>query len=488
MGTSMAHAVDESATLQGMKMKKGHDESRNDIIGVAESNRDLTGDSTLDRVREAVLGLEILWKERDKRVRVLRTLSNPWPKISQSRMFKESIQSRLQLPEARGAPVPHATFRKALACARGVKEIRGVLRSQLLRCETPYDINRVVATALVHGRHTQLHLSSLHEPIMRALYRCRNHVDDQEVLNTISGIRSRFKVYNIPFDPQFVMLGLKFAARTRNIRSMKKYLKALRQSNLSMSSNVFRCIIAKFSIGHRGLGEIRNGRWKRNELIQVCTGFHDCTHLPPSRQYHLGAWLDRHDWQYLHGWIAVLARCRASDVLWAEWEMWKRNPSRLKPKKLTGSHTQMTTKTRGDTWFVEQMTCSGDLAKAWAILEESQLEFMMLKERIKMCLVQEPEHAKTWTDGMRGALLRKYDTELAKIEKALGVVWVRSHGDDDGEGGKHIPCEDQEEALERLSADGWKMEEDFGYPIDDETVVLPQGERSLRDATESEFA
>jgi len=168
--------------------------------------------------------------------------------------------------------------------------------------------------------------------------------------------------------------------------------------------------------------------------------------------------------------------------------MWKRNPSRLKPKKLTGSHTQMTTKTRGDTWFVEQMTCSGDLAKAWAILEESQLEFMMLKERIKMCLVQEPEHAKTWTDGMRGALLRKYDTELAKIEKALGVVWVRSHGDDDGEGGKHIPCEDQEEALERLSADGWKMEEDFGYPIDDETVVLPQGERSLRDATESEFA
>lgn len=484
----MAHGVDDSATLQGMRMNGGHGESLSRSVDIVKSGQSLSMDTQLHRVREALLGLEIFWKERDKRIRVLRTLSNPWPKTTQSRVPKESIQSRLQLPEARGAPVPHATFRNALAGARGVKEIRAVIRSQLLRCETPYQINRVVATALVHSRDTQLHLSSLHEPIMRALYRCRNHVGDQEVLSTISGIKSRFKVYNIPFDPQFIMLGLKFAARTRNINSMKKYLKALRQSNLRMSSNVFRSIIAKFSIGHRGLGEIRNGRWKRNELIEVCTGFRDCTHLPPSRQYHLGAWLDREDWQYLHGWIAVLARCRASDVLWAEWEMWKRNPSRLKPRKLLGSHTNMTTKTRGDIWFVEQMTCSGDLAKAWAMLEETQLDFMLLKDRIKMRLVEEPEHAKTWTDDMRRALLGKYDFELAKIEKALGVKWVRSHCDDGGEWGRHEPCEDQEEALERLSADDWKSEEDFGYPIDDETVVLPQGERNLRDATESEPA
>lgn len=482
--------VVENATAEQANAQEAHSE------GAAKHNLVIDGtpepwriDSQLDSLRKALRGLEELWQQKDQRVGVLRTLSNPWPPLRQHRLHNERKQllapSAHRLPEAGAAPIPHATFRQNLANATSGKMTRQVLRAQLLRCETPKHIRRVVATALVQGQATRHHLGALHEPIMRALYRCRNNVDDQAVLDTISGLHSRFKVYDVPFDPQFLMLGLKFAARTRSLKGMKKYLKAVRQSGLKVSSNVFRAVIAKFSIGHRGLGEIRNGRWKRSDLLQVLTGFDDAKHLPPEQQYHLGCYLDRSDWQYLHGWIAVLARCKHVDAVWREWPLWKESEARMKPKNLASMQMSMTTKLRGDYWFIEQMTYSGGLKGAWQMLEEAGIDFTTLKDRVKSKLLEGVEHCTIWSDTIRNELLKKYDADLLRIETAFGVRWVPSGDPDDDAQGYHALVDDQERVLEILGADDWKFEDDYGYPHEATSSIVSRQERSLHDAAET---
>ncbi|KAI6848648.1 hypothetical protein KC332_g11623 [Hortaea werneckii] len=450
-------------------------------------------DVQLPDLRESLESLEQLWQDKDKRLKVLRTLSNPWPKerhpLHNEHFTPSDTITRSELPEANAAPVPPDVFRQRLLSAHSDKGARQVIRTQLLRCETPRDINRVVAAALVLGRPARLHLAALHEPIMRALYRCRNNVSDSAILDCLSGLRSRFSIYGIPFDPQFIQLGLKFAARTRSVKGMKKYLHALKERRAKMTSNVFRAIIAKFSIGHRGLGEIRNGRWRRADLLQVLTGFDDCKHLPPEEQYHLETFLDREDWQYLHGWIAVLARCRHTDAIWREWERWKVSESRIHPKPLASAHCFNTTRLRGDYWFLEQMTYSGGLREAWLILAESEIDFGALKKRIRDCLLEGVEHAGIcWSETIRQDIVRKYDTDLRKVEAALGVRWVPSPGSGDSGEGHHELTEDQWTVMERLAAKDFKLEEDFGYPYDGEGEegIVPLRDRPLHDAEELE--
>ncbi|KAH9845417.1 hypothetical protein Tdes44962_MAKER06623 [Teratosphaeria destructans] len=460
----------------------------------------IIGEAVQDKIKEALHDLEVMWKQKHKRIEVLKTLSNPWPHVPPQGAPHKKEDSLLKLPEANAALIPHHIFRKKLSGTQqdNMKAIRLLLRVQLLRCERPEDIQRIVATALVMGRSTQLNLSALHEPIMRALYRCRNNVSDTTVLETLGAIHSRFKIYNMPFSPQLLSLGLKFAARTRSLKQMKKYLKAARESSFWMSSNIFRSIIAKFSIGHRGLGEIRNGRWKRHELLQVCTGFPECDHLPLSKQYHLGVWLDRNDWQYLHGWIAVLARCKDVPSLWNEWLLWQQNPGRHTPKALDTRHALKTTKMRGDYWFLEQMAYAGGLKEAWAIFEKSGLPFRMLKDRTTMKMLEGIEYCTRHDKDILQALLRKYDHELGKMETALGVRWVpplpvsglrcvRQTSEAVRPEGQHVEFGNQGEVFERLSVEGCKLEEDhYGYPHDVEQVMDLKGmrEEGLHEADE----
>lgn len=441
-------------------------------------------------VREAFHGLEILWKEKEKRVQILQTLSNPWPGVKQSRPHHERKTpsfTRMQLPEAIATPISHTTFRQNLANAvdTGDKAIRQVLRAQLLRCQVPNDIRKIIATALITHTKTQVHLAALHEPLVRSLYRCRERVTDTEVLQLLNSMKARYKVYGIPFNTQLLALGLKFAARTRSLAGMKKYLKALSRNRKDVTSNVFRATIAKFSIGHRGLGEIRNGRWRRDELLQVLTGFDDCAHLPVDEQYHLETFLDRSDWQYLHGWIAALARCKDAEAVWREWQMWKESAERRRPKNLNvpASTRGVTTKTRGDYWFIEQMSYAGGLEYAWRIVEETNTEFGTMKDRIKTRLLEGIEHISPayWVKHkatIRAELLRKCEIDLVKIEKALGVAWVTTNLDDEGQG-YHVLVQKQEDVLDRLGAKGFKIEEDFGYPYDG---IVPPRERSLHAA------
>lgn len=441
--------------------------------------------SPIDELREALLGFDALYKRRDLRLEVLRNLSNPWPPIATGSSNREKQKPELRLPEANAAPVPHAAFRRRIQTAIGDKDIRKILRLQLLRCEWPNEILRIMAVAMQH-RITARNFAILFEPIIRALYRCRNNVTDPEVLRVLNVIVSRLRYANLKVSPVFCTVALKFAARTRSLVAMKKYLKLLHESGAEMNSNLFRSIIAKFSIGHRGLGEIRNGRWKREQLLQVLKGFEDAKHLPLDQQYHLGRYLIRGDWQYLHGWIAVLARCKDSEAIWDEWELWKSSPARIRPRKLENQSGWMTSRKRGDYWFVEQMTYSGDYEKAWKLVAETEVPFKALKERIQTRLLNGAEHATVWDDDVREAMVQKYDSDLKKIERALGVKWVPTEVDGEG---THQLFKDQAEALEALSADDWKLEEDFGYPYADDDAIVPElEERALHNAEEKGLA
>lgn len=435
------------------------------------------------KLQEAIVGPESphsLWKRKEERINTLRNLSNPWPDryaIPHDRNY--TSRSKLQLPEANAGPIPHEKFRENLRAALYVqKQCRLVLRRQLLQCNWPREIYKVMAVAMQH-RLSQQHLAALHEPLLRALYRCRNNVSDKAVLMTLNSILSRFRTYDLQFSEQLYALGLKFAARTRSLKHMKNYLKAFHETGISMSSNVFRSAIAKFSIGHRGLGEIRNGRWRRDELLQVLTGFDDCKHLPPEKQYHLGTFLNRDDWQYLHGWIAVLARCKEHQAVWDEWLLWKNSEARRRPKKLATLHKLMTTKLRGDYWFLEQMTYSGGLEEAWQILDETGIDIVTLKDRIKSKLLEGVEHARVRSAAVSSELLRKYDMDLMKVEAALGVRWVSE--------GYHEMVKDQEAILEVLGSQDWKLEDDHGYPYETSPIV-PDQDKSLHHAEEGGLA
>lgn len=471
--------------------KDGKKEADNDgqVLPLQSSARQWNLNSPVDELREALLGFDALWQRRDLRINVLRSLSNPWPEhpVQGPSSRTSTSKERLVLPEASAALIPHPIFRQRLAAAVYDKDINKILRVQLLRCEWPREILRVIAVAMQEPMTAQSVATKV-EPIMRALYRCRNNVTDPEVLRTLNTIIARFNMAKLPVDPILMQLGLRFAARCRSLPAMKKYLKAIRENNIEMTANVFRSVIAKFSIGHRGLGEIRNGRWRRDQLLQVLNGFDDAKHLPPEQQYHLGSWLIRDEWQYLHGWVAVLSRCRESDAVWQEWELWKKSPPRLQPKKLGGQKSDMTSKKRGDYWFVEQMTFSGDLKRAWQVLAETELSFSSLHERVRMRLLEGTEYATIWNEDVRTEMLKKYDKDLSTIEQALGVKWVPGASGEDGEG-THETIGDQEESLEKLAADEFRLEQSYGFPYDsEEEALVPSQDRALHDAEEGGLA
>lgn len=475
-----------SNTTQISKKEKGND---GPVLPIETSARQWQLPSPVDELREALLGFDALWKRRDLRISVLRSLSNPWPDSPVQGPQTRGLAPKVQpvLPEAGAALIPHAVFKRRLIEATHGKEIRRILRMQLLRCGWPREILRVVAVAMQDSLVAH-NFAVLVEPIMRALYRCRNNVADPEVLRALNIIVSRFDMAKLRIHPYFLQLGLRFAARCRSLPAMKRYLKTIKENGTGMTSNVFRSVIAKFSIGHRGLGEIRNGRWRRDQLLQVLKGFDDEKHLPADQQCHLGSWLIRDDWQYLHGWVAVLARCKDSEGVWKEWEMWKQSPGRMQPRKLGGQEGKMTTKRRGDYWFIEQMTFSGDLKKAWQVLADTGLPFASLHDRIRLRLLDGIEHATMWNEDVRNDMIEKYDKDLAKIEEALGVRWVPAASGEEGEG-SHEVVGSQEDSLEKLSAGEFKLDQSYGFPYDNEQEALvPSQERALHDAEERELA
>lgn len=120
-------------------------------------------------IREAALSFEALYREKDARLQILRSLSNPFPDVQQG---KNGHSGNTRLPKPENIYISHATFRQHIKAAIGSKAVRQVLRAQLLRAKRPRDILKIVAVAM-QDRPIAINLTHLYEPIMRALYRCR---------------------------------------------------------------------------------------------------------------------------------------------------------------------------------------------------------------------------------------------------------------------------------------------------------------------------
>lgn len=448
-------------SLSDLRKREGH----GPVLTTQETEQQLDLHSPVDLLREVLL-YDVVPRFRQNAIRsaAQRALSTALPTSEASATAPASPAGRPQFP-LNGELIPHHVLRDALKTnpASNIKNMKWIIREQLLRCQTPHEILRVVAVAM-QRKSTAAILARMHESLRRALYRSRNNVTDAEVLSTINTIVQRLKTANLPVEEDLLKLGIKFSARARSLPGMKRYLKDFRDTKGVLSRGLFRAVIAKFSIGSRGLGEIRNGRWRRKELLQVLLGFDDDQ---SHEQHHLGVFLQRDDWHFLHGWLTVLARCKATGEIWKEWELWLMSSVRNNPRPLRCTSRDMNTKTRGDYWFIEQMCYAGDVKRAWMMFKESGTPFSHCRQLVRDMLLNEVEHATIWDEEVRDALLKKYVSDLAKIEAALGVKWV-SRGQT---GGFYVIEGDLEDKLDKLAEEGFKLDPEYGYPWPEPTAA-----------------
>ena len=297
------------------------------------------------------------------------------------------------------------------------KETRSILRAQIAQARNTKDILRVVAVA-VQKRRFLSDLGIVTYFLLHSLYRMRMCESDVRILTVIMIIYKRLKMVGIDLSYECLGMGLTFSARARSLKGMKIFLSELQKRGLPMGPTLFRSLIAKFSIGTRGLGQIRNGSWKRDELVQVLLGFPGTP--KDDEPFHLETFLIRENWQFLTGWLAVLAWCQAKDELWKEWELWLANPIRVMSRELKDPGAKSpSVKIRGDRWFIEQFLNAEDPPKAWRAFEESGLTLDQLRPSIRQRLLDTAVYAKAWPAYIVKALEQKVEEDLADITTAL---------------------------------------------------------------------
>lgn len=382
--------------------------------------------------------------------------------------MRHEIQSQLRdIQEKLTIVISRREFRTS----HGEKRIRGLIRRHLDACRTVKDIQRVVAVA-AQRRITAAGILDCWHALCRAFYRAREHASDTRIASAMVGLIAYFRILkgmNVPVN--FTTVAIKFAARSRNLATMRRLLWEFKSQGWTMNHKLFRSIIAKCSIGRRGFGEVRNGRWKRSDLLTVLLGpLHDEARKVP---HHLETFLKRNDWQYLHGWIVILSRCRAKEQLWKEWEIWRDSSARRNGDWLTGVRynpgSKLTFRRRGDNWFVRHLLFAGDPRAAWNAFGESGMDFFELSVQVRSVLLESLEFRTSWNERMERELLKKYEEDLEALERRLGVKWVS------GDPGYHVLEINFQQKLEELARPdyfrvyGYFTEDDHGVK-EEETI------------------
>lgn len=351
--------------------------------------------------------------------------------------------------------------------------IRSLIRRHLDACKTVKDIYRIVVVVAQRPR-TAAQIYDSAQPLTRAFYRAREYALDRRITSAMIGLVAYLRMKGLPIAPEVLSIGVKFAARSRDLSLMRRFLREIRKSRERMRGKLFRAIIAKCSVGRRGFGEVRNGRWRKCDLLAVLLGpLHDP--VKGEKPYNLEVFLDRSDWQYLHGWVVILARCRAADAIWREWELWRDSEKRRRGHWMTkvrmDHYKHFTYRSRGDNWFVRHLLIAGSPELAWKCLKESRVGFFGLTRQVRSVLLEHLEYATEWNENMRQELLRKYEEDLEAIERRLGVRWIKINN----EQGYHRPEPDMADKLEQLTrrgyfkVHGFFTEKDDG-DIEDQTV------------------
>jgi hypothetical protein len=328
------------------------------------------------------------------------------------------------------------------------KQIRSLIRRHLNGCRTVKDIQRVIAVAVQRRVTAEGFLDCWHT-LCRAFYRVRDHTSDVRIASAMLGLIAYFHILKGMVVPvNIVTVAIKFAARSRNLAMTRRLLWEFKCQGWAMNHKMFRSIIAKCSIGRSGFGEVRNGRWKKSDILAVLLGpLHDEARKEP---HHLETFLKRNDWQYLHGWIVILSRCRAKEQLWKEWEIWRDSSERRNGDWLTvvrhSPDSGPTFRRRGDNLFVRHLLLAGDPRAAWKAFGESGMDFFDLSVQVRSVLLENLEFRTSWNEKMERELLKKYEEDLDALERRLGLKWVS------GNPGYHVPEVNFEQKLEELAS------------------------------------
>jgi hypothetical protein len=373
-----------------------------------------------------------------------------------------TVQHRLS--EKHGLAIAKA--RRDLSSTESPHKIREILKDQLGKCKSSGDVLRLAAVAL-HRDRSAHEFAKLTGLLYSTLYKTRERSPDRSIAAAILGLIRRFQQRGLAFEQLLLRGGLTFAARGRSLRLMGAFLYELRRGGIKMNTKLMRVVIAKFSLGRRGLGELRNGRWKRDELMQVLFGFKDPL---PGPAYHLETFLDRTIWQHLHSWVILLSRLGAKDALWREWELWKSSERRVvqisdRGKAVVVEHADM--------WFIRHMLIAGDPARAWEAFEQSGLDFFALPVPLRSVLLENLQYATIWNDRIKEDLVQKLDEDLNLLEGRLGLRWIKTGEDDTG---YHIVEDNMSEILEQLSRPNYFDVHGF-IDSDDNDSLLSQGEK-----------
>lgn len=346
------------------------------------------------------------------------------------------LETGKTLSESTEGPISLADFRQKLCNAKpgDAKAFRALLSKQMQDCTTPQDMLHVLVIAMTDLRpQVGLALSRLESTTKEAWYRCRDKTSDPHVLRTIMQFIRRFEMAGLPVHPSHRVLAVKFAARCRDLNLMHRCLRKYKDNVGHMSTHSFRSVVAKCSIGRRGLGAIRNGSWEPDQLRQVLVGF-DCErHLPEHERCHLRTFLERQEWQYLHGFVSALGIVKANDLLQEEWELFKQNPFRTRPRKLKGTPDPFwTSKTRGELLFVEFMQMAGDHERAWQIFRECDLSFDKLKPWVLHNLIKDAHLAGHTAPRLQKHLITTYGDRQLSSGELLKSLCILDSVDSDG--------------------------------------------------------
>lgn len=211
--------------------------------------------------------------------------------------------------------------------SRDVVVLRRTFRRLFDHCYTARNVMQVLALAFQRPRSTEA-LQGLAQSIVKALYRARNHATDRRICSIYHTLITRLKKTDLFVDQVLYAAAAKFAARSRDLLAMKRVLYLCKNSGAETGFRTFRAIVAKFSIGINGFGEIRNGRWKHEDLLQVVLGFEGTKCRGGEMEdHHLETLLRRDQWGYLTAWIQILTHLRLPNELWREWKLWSADAS-----------------------------------------------------------------------------------------------------------------------------------------------------------------
>lgn len=381
------------------------------------------------------LHLEAIYRDEDDDVAItfnsrgVRLRGNV--KLALNPMLHEEVARRLSLQ-----PVGCKTIiftSQEIADILNAKLARKTLRKQFAKCINTKDIFHVMIVAL-RSRYWKKELAPVTEEILNAFYRARTTTSDLSIAKMMAIMIRRFEQENIPVRSIFFEKGLCYAIRSRDLKMTKRFLWEYRVRNLPLGIRAFRRFIGKCSIGYRGFGEIRNGKWKKEDLIQVLLGFPGTA---PGKEHHLGWFLDRSKFPELFHWLKIIAQLGLKDELWKEWISWKE-------RHADDRHLAK----REEQNFVHQFINCGEFKTAWQIIKECKLNPITLYQDRLYALLENTESATIWSEELDNLLLEKLDADISAIEHFLGVRWV-SNGD--GEEGYHRPTERLQEALEEIS-------------------------------------